>query len=435
MADSPPAVPDASATRPVDAAERIVLLDVLRGFALCGVFLSNTVTHFSGQSLLPRQGNAARPPLESALDTLFGVLVNGKFLTLFTFLFGLGFSIQLSRAEEHGVAIVPLYSRRLAALLLIGLVHLLCFWHGDILHLYAVLGFFLLAFRHRSDRTVLAWAAALLITVPLLVPAITRFGPLLTLGPEAAAALSRATRASDADLRAQTFAALSSGSFLDAQLASAHYLARTFWRPLLAVDAAAILGKFLLGLLAGRHALLHDVPRRRSWHRRLLGGGLVMGVLGTGAVAFIQHLRARGLVDPAVDPWMFTMAWLHEVGFLGLAAVYVAGLSLLFQHPAWQRGLSVLAPAGRMALTNYLTQTVLGLCLFNGYGLGLMGRLPASRLLGLALAVFTVQVALSHLWLARFHFGPAEWLWRSLTYGQPQPLRRQPADTPAPAAF
>jgi uncharacterized protein len=434
MADTPPPGPDTRATRPVDATERIVLLDVLRGFALCGVFLSNTVTLFSGQGFLPRHVHATDSALESTLDTLFGVLVNGKFLTLFTFLFGLGFSIQLTRTAERGVAIAPLYTRRLSALLLLGLVHLLCFWHGDILHLYAVLGFFLLAFRHRSDRTVLAWAAGLLIAVPLLVPALSRLGPLLTLGPEAAATLSRAARANDAELRAQTFTALSTGSFLEAQLASADYVARTFWRPLLAVNVAVILGKFLLGLLAGRHALLHDVLRRRAWHHRLLGWGLVLGGLGTGAVAGLQALRERGLVDPATDPWMFTMAWLHEVGFLGLAAVYVAGLALLYQRPAWRRVLAVLAPPGRMALTNYLAQTVLGLFLFNGYGLGLMGRLPTSRLLGLALAGFAVQVALSHLWLARFRFGPVEWLWRSLTYGQPQPLRRGPTPTPEPAA-
>ncbi|NMO17190.1 DUF418 domain-containing protein [Pyxidicoccus fallax] len=431
MADTPPPAPDAGAPRPVDAAERIVLLDVLRGFALCGVFVSNTVTQFSGQLFLPSQGNAANAPLESALDTLFGVLVNGKFLTLLTFLFGLGFSIQLSRTEERGAPIVPLYSRRLAVLLLFGLAHLLCFWHGDILHLYAVLGFCLLAFRRHSDRAVLAWCAGLLIAVPLLIPAFTRLGPLLALGPEAAAALSRATRASDAELREQTFAALTSGTFLHAQLASARYAVLTAWKPIAAVNAAVILGKFLLGMLAGRHRLLHDVPRRRSWLLKLLGGGGVLGALGTGAVTLILDLRARGLVDPVTAPWMFTMAWLHEVGFVGLAATYVTGLALLFQRPAWRRRLAVLAPVGRMALTTYLTQTVVSLLLFNGYGLGLMGRLPTSRLIGLALAVFAAQVALSHLWLARFHFGPVEWLWRSLTYG-PLPLRRRPA--PAPGA-
>ena len=434
MADTPLPEPSASPARPVKSSERLLLLDVLRGFALCGVFLSNTVTQFSGQVFVPRQAAPTDSPLEPVLDTVLGVLVNGKFLTLFTFLFGLGFSIQLSRATERGLPITPLYSRRLGVLLLIGLVHLLGFWHGDILHFYAVIGFLLLAFRHRSDRTVLTWAAALLLVVPLLVPVIARFGPLLVLGPEAATALSRAARASGAELRAQTFAALSTGTFLEAQLASASYALRTYWRPLLVVDVAVILGKFLLGLLAGRYALLHDVQRRRAWHHRLLGWGLVLGALGHGAIAGLQHLRALGLLDPAKDHGMLLMAWLHELGFLGLAAVYVAGLALLFQHPAWRRALSVLAPAGRMTLTNYLTQTVLGLCLFQGYGLGLMGRLPPSRLVALAAVILAAQVALSRAWLARFHFGPAEWLWRSLTYGLPQPLRRHPARVPEPAA-
>jgi uncharacterized protein len=109
--------------------------------------------------------------------------------------------------------------------------------------------------------------------------------------------------------------------------------------------------------------------------------------------------------------------------------VYVAAFALLFQRERWREVLGVLAPVGRMALTNYLMQSVVSLCLYDGWGLGLIGRLPPSRCVALTLAVFALQVLWSRAWLARFRFGPAEWLWRSLTYGRAQPMRLAPAPT------
>jgi uncharacterized protein len=107
-----------------------------------------------------------------------------------------------------------------------------------------------------------------------------------------------------------------------------------------------------------------------------------------------------------------------------MAAVYVSGITLLFQRDAWRRRLSVLAPVGRMALSNYLLQSVMGALIFYGYGLGLMGKLGSAAYLLAAVALFALQIVVSRLWLSRFCFGPAEWLTRSLTYGKAQPMRR-----------
>jgi uncharacterized protein len=124
----------------------------------------------------------------------------------------------------------------------------------------------------------------------------------------------------------------------------------------------------------------------------------------------------------------------RQLGELGIAAFYVSGFTLLFQRPTWQRLLSVLAPVGRMALTNYLSQTVISLLLFYGYGLGLIGTLGLKALLTIPLGIFVLQIGVSHLWLARFQFGPAEWVWRSLTYGKAQPMRRARAEAPSAIA-
>jgi uncharacterized protein len=426
---TPPASAPGAQARPVDVSERVVLLDVLRGFALCGVFVSNSFTWFSGRNLLPReQAQAlAAPALEAIVSSLYHFFVNQKFVTLFSFLFGLGFSIQLVRAEARGSPIVPLYSRRLLVLLGIGVAHLFGVWLGDVLSTYALVGFVLLLFRQRSDRTVLAWALVLLVAVPLVVPVLQRFGPILLHGAQAAAEEAKASEEHAAQMRARFLAGLSSGSFWTTQKENARYfllaslpqISRLLWM-------IGILGRFLLGLLAGRHLLMQEVERNLPWHRRLLVWGLVLGVLGNGTWVVVQRLRIAGLVDPAKDAWMVIMPAIQELGYLGLAAVYVAAFALLFQRERWRRVMQVLAPVGRMALTNYLLESVVSIGLYNGWGLGLVGRLPPSRCVALTLAVFALQVPFSHAWLSRFRFGPAEWLWRSLTYGRVQPMRLAP---------
>ncbi|WP_375758164.1 DUF418 domain-containing protein [Corallococcus exercitus] len=430
MSDS---VPSASSARPVDASERLPLLDVLRGFALWGVFVSNSFAWFSGRVLMPReQAQAlAAPPFEAAVAALYHFFVNQKFVTLFAFLFGLGFSIQLKRAEGRGASVVPVYSRRLLVLLGIGVVHLTVLWAGDVLSTYALLGFALLLFRDRSDRTLWMWVGLSVVVVPLVVPALLHFGPILLHGSQAAADAAKATEAMEAQTRGQLLLGLKSDSLWTTQAANAtflQYMLPTLKRLLWMIF---ILGRFLLGLLAGRHLLLQDVERHRAWHRKLLGWGLVLGVLGNGAGVVVQHLRLAGLLDPSKAHWMFTLSAIQELGYLGLAAFYVAAFALLFQKERWRRWMGVLAPVGRMALTNYLMQTVVSLCLYDGWGLGLVGKLPPSQCVALTMGVFALQIPFSRAWLSHFRFGPAEWLWRSLTYGQRQPMRLALKPSPA----
>ncbi|NMO13366.1 DUF418 domain-containing protein [Pyxidicoccus fallax] len=433
---TPPAPPSGAHARPVDVTERVLLVDVLRGFALCGVFVSNSFSWFSGRALLPREQIQAlsAPPLESVVTALYYFFVNQKFVVLFSFLFGLGFSIQLTRAEARGVPIVPLYSRRLLVLLGIGVTHMFGLWVGDVLASYALVGFALLLFLRSSNRTVLIWALVLIVGVPLLVSALQHFVPLLMSGAQAAAEAAKASEAQEAQARTLFLEGLSSGSFQLAQAANAQYamfvlpqFKRLLWM-------SVTLGRFLLGLLAGRYLLLQDVERHRASYRRMLVWGAVVGVLGNGAWGVAQRLRIAGVVDPAKDHWMFALPTLGELGLLGLAAVYVAAFALLLQREQWWwKVQEVLAPVGRMALTHYLLQTVVSLCIYDGWGLGLIGRMPPSRCVALTLILFALQVPLSQWWLARFRFGPAEWLWRSLTYGRAQPMRLAPRSTVEPS--
>jgi uncharacterized protein len=287
-----------------------------------------------------------------------------------------------------------------------------------------LLGFALLLFYKRSDRTLLLWAAALIFLGPLLWILAMRLPQLLG-SPGAAEAAKAASEHSQA-LKAQVLEAFSRGSWLDTvRTGAAYYFGDLF--KMLSIFLPVIVGRFLLGLWAGRRRLFHDAPQHLPFFRRLFGWSLVAGVLASGVGVLVGQLFSRKIINPETLPWLpFALAPVRHLAELGMATAYVSGITLLFQRDAWKRRLAVLAPVGRMALTNYLLESVLGVLLFYGYGLGLMGKLGSAAQLALALGLFALQILFSHLWLARFRFGPAEWLWRSLTYGKAQPMRRSP---------
>ncbi|HYO69094.1 MAG TPA: DUF418 domain-containing protein [Archangium sp.] len=430
---SAPPAPQAEA-RPIDASERLALLDVLRGFALCGVFVSNVFMWFSGRAYMTRPqieaAMASATWVDQALVYTMGVLVNGKFITIFSFLFGLGFSVQMMRAEARGAAITPLYMRRLVMMFLIGCVHLFGLWLGDILTTYATIGFALLLFRERSDKTLLIWAAVLIFLSPMVVGGLMNFLPsLLSGGAESGPDAAKAAMERSNQLRADTMKAFSSGTYVEMLRANTRHFFGQFVQGLVPF-LFAILGRFLLGLMAGRRRLFHDAPQHLAFFRKLLRWSLGLAVAGSVIVIAVQTMMRQKMFEMP-PPVMMLLSVVRQFNEVGLAAVYVAGLVLLFQREAWQRRLMVLAPVGRMALTNYLSQTVISLFIYYGIGLGLMGKISPGATVALSLVIFAVQVVLSHWWLSRFRFGPAEWVWRSLTYGKAQPMRQHVATASA----
>ncbi len=421
--------------RPVDANERLELLDALRGFALLGVFVSNVMMWFSGRVFRPpaaaEAADAAAPLLDTVTQYAYEILVSGKFITLFSFLFGLGFAVQLGRAEARGASIVPLYSRRLIVLFGMGLMHLFLLWYGDILASYAVMGFGLLLLKRRSARTLLIIAAALCFIWPIIQIVIIRLPRIMADTPEAGAALMKAARERSIANQAELLAVITQGSWLNVVVQNARFYLADFLT-MIAVSSPSTLGRFVLGLWAGQQGLFHDVSRHSRFFRRLLGWGLVAGVVGSSAGLTVHLLLRFKVYTPETLPLWFpyVLAPMRNLGQLGFAAAYVACITLLFQRPVWQRLLAILAPAGRMALTNYLSQTLISLLVFYGFGLGQVGKHGPFACVIFCLGIFSVQVLWSHLWLARFRFGPVEWAWRSLTYGKAQPLRRSTSDSP-----
>jgi uncharacterized protein len=414
---------------PVETQEWVALLDVLRGFALFGVFYSNLNLWFSGRVFLPpeRAKVLMSSNANGVAGYLFSFFVFGKFITIFSFLFGLGFAIQLGRADARGASIVPVYLRRLLAMMLIGAAHLFLLWYGDILHVYALAGLSLLLVRRRGDRALILSGLALSLLVPLLASAAVRFVPLLMGSAEEAEVAAKAATSRFDAVRATSLAGLESRSYLTAMRASfAYYLVQFFPLADLAPTLAAVAGKFFLGLVAGRRLLVQESAKHLRLFRLLLAAGLVAGVLGNGTMTLLRYLFLHDIINRTAT-WIFAIPLVRELGYLGLATVYVAGLCLLFQRPRGRRALLALAPVGRMALTNYLAQSAVSIFIFYGFGLGLIGTLGPLPCFGITALVFGAQMIASRLWLSRFRFGPAEWAWRTMTYGKAQPLRAEAA--------
>ena len=407
---------------PLHASERIDLLDAMRGFALLGILLANMAV-FSGWAFLSPEQQA---DLAGATHARIGVflhyfLLDGKFYTVFSLLFGIGFAVQLERMSARRPDAARIYRRRLFGLLVIGLVHLIFLWVGDILTLYALVGFTLLLVRFWPTRT-LAWTAVLLILLP--VPAYALFWlagwPSPGTGMEALAVRYFAWIATDDALSfIETMRQPGWASYKDWVLGSWPFRIPNVldsWR------IPKVMGLFFLGACIGRRLMAGKLLDDSRLLKRVVVIGFAVGApanllfasLG-GIDPYSAQLSGTGLVATTA----------YALGVVPMGLAYAAGLALMWQRGA--RWLRVFAPAGRMALTHYLTHSIVMGLVFLGYGLGLAGQMAPWQFWLLSIVTVVVQILLSRFWLARFRFGPAEWLWRWATYGQRAPMRIAPA--------
>ena len=400
-----PDVPPPAAT-PVAPSERILLLDTLRGFAVFGILVVNML-FFSG----PFEW-ILHPPWTAPADRVAGFVItaffSGKFYSIFSILFGIGFAIQMQRGDARGGG-TPDYLRRLAILFAIGVAHAAFLWYGDILHLYAVLGVALLVFR-RARIDAMVPVAIIAVAIP---PGLAALGALASsFAPE------RAVRAAAEMFRtAEALRNYATGTWgeLTRQRVADWLMLDSF----AVFFAPSVFAMMLLGLIAAKAGILGDIERRRTVFRRALLIAAIPGVAGNLLVASTRHLvdvNAPSLASVGV-----TAA--QAIAVPSLALVYISAIALAVDSGRASRFVALLAPVGRMALTNYLLQSVIATLVFYSYGLGLFGRVGPAATSALAVAIFAMQIAISAWWMKRFRFGPAEWLWRSLTYGRMQLMR------------
>ncbi len=404
---------------PTAARERIVLLDVLRGFAVFGMF---TVTMTAG---LP-WGRAffREQPLDIADNTvmiLIDLLTNGKFATIFSFLFGVGFFLQLERARGRGVPFLATYLRRLVALFSIATLAIVAGLDAHILIMYSAYGLVLLLFSRRSARFLLV-AAIVCVVIEVVTLRIEAVSDLISTEQPERIELVDDRSIPEALAENERDRVYREGSFKEIASYHASSLLEDMvtWKAYL--GDAALLGLMLLGCYVCRRGALQDSAVRLKMARSALPWLLSIGVAG---VVIFVGLHPRTNADSELLKLIGELAfWPFGAPVLGLG--YVAIITLVMEKDACRRVLLPFAAVGRLALTNYLFQAFVVAAFTYQWGLGLYGEMGPFWGLMAVFAIFPLMIIASSWWIARFQFGPIEWLWRTLTYGQIQSFRWAP---------
>jgi len=394
--------------------ERVQVLDVLRGFALLGILLINAMSILAVKGSTPAFSvdiSSAERFLQDAI--LF--FVESKFFTLFSLLFGIGFAIQIQSAERQGTGFLPRISRRMLGLFLFGLLHILLFWDGDILVIYAITGSLLILFRNLSGKAIRRWVIALL-AIPSTLTFIAWVGSLVArTSPSGASNLATVDKTLEAEFaNTQATQQLLQSSFVEAIAIRVETYLELL--PLLLSRIPTVLAMFLIGLYLGRSKFITNLPENvetlkkvRLWCLSI--GFVVMALILAGTKFFPTLTALIGIIE---DQYLA-----GPILCLG----YAAALTLAFLKNPNRRIFGAFALVGRMALTNYISQSVVLTFLSYGWGLGLALQLGGYQVLGICIALFIGQVFFSRMWLTRFSFGPLEWVWRCITYWKVLPLR------------
>jgi uncharacterized protein len=411
---------------PVQAKEREVFMDVLRGFAILGIFIANLG---SGFSWYDEQAHATGPFLVPGWDHrmmfLHHMFIEGKFYSIFSLLFGWGIALQVKRGMAAGLDAVPMIRRRLLFMLLLGAGHLLI-WTGDIVFFYALLGFILIPLRKFSNKTLLI-TGGILILSPVLLYGLKMSFPDLNYPArklfETGNWVDRHLNPRFNDIKSQEeFMALVKNSnwwdVLKGNIAGFFY---RYGYLFFVSRVPKVLGMFLIGYVVGRSDFYKNILQYKKLLYWVIGIGVVIGLPANYLLAHYMSVFSADYFNLKTKGLYQTIA--YAIGVVPLALTYVAVFMLCFRAKTGKKFLSVLAPVGKMAFSNYVMQSLIGNFVFLGAGLGYMGQVGPVYFTLFGIAVFGIQVILSKVWLHYFNYGPVEWVWRSATYRKWQPFR------------
>jgi uncharacterized protein len=390
-----------SSPAPISASERIQEIDIIRGFALFGVLWLNLVAQ--SHTLAPDGvfDDLATAPLDAVIAPIARLFVSWKAMTLFSLLFGYGFAMMMSRLAARKVNADAIFLRRTAILFAFGIIHIWLIWIGDILHVYALMGFLLYLSRRWSDRRLLIVGLFLALFSQSLLEAVLQYRydepfPWWSIFDEGAR---------------RRFEVFQGSSYI----AYVRELWRASWEEMWGTPdyisyCTVTLGRFMLGAWIFRKGWIQRSQELRPlfvrWAKILVGAGLLL------SLANMRLYEVNESLAYAIDPLP------HLVLALGYGAVVVS----ICKNQSVRRALGGVAAVGRTALSNYLLQSVMYVFVLYGFGFGLLDHLGATLCLVLAVVTFSLQVMLSSWWVRRYRFGPMEWIWRSLTYGQKQAM-------------
>lgn len=397
-----------SSLKPVNVKGRIEHIDVIRGIAVLGILFVN-MAHFSYPDLYLSMMDADNfitanwGKLDKLVKVLLNIFVQMKFIFIFSFLFGFGMILMMFRADEKGQKFAPLYLRRLAVLFLFGVIHSFLLWDGDILMDYALLGFILFLFR--KCRPKVFFISAILLYLLFSVPTILY--ELSSVGESEQLAKWQVEMMDESEQNAkQALAVYSEGTFTEIATQRVHdriyYMSingMVSLNPIIYFFAnIPYFSMFLLGAYFAKRKILHHPKKYNKLLKKLMFISVIIG-LPSNILFGIFHYD------------LFIL-----IGAPFLAVFYIVTIVFLFNSPVGKKLLKPLKAVGRMALTNYILQSVIATTIFYNYGFGLYGKIGPFVGLIFTISIVIFQIVFSNYWFKKFQFGPLEWLWRKMTY-------------------
>ncbi|MFZ3589146.1 DUF418 domain-containing protein [Bacillus sp. DJP31] len=387
---------------PISEKERIHSIDVIRGFAILGIFLVNMSSFHS--PAMYEGSNLKLTTLDTWVTNFIDIFAQASFYTLFSFLFGFGMVIFLDRAKERGQSYKTLFIRRLLILFLFGITHAFLIWHGDILVTYSLIGFILLLFYGARAKVLLTTGLSILLVPAILLSALaimtSFFMPDQEIVPR------------DEALVAESIQNYKYGSFLEitTQRMNDYFYVNNLENALFLI--VSILPLFLLGAYVAKQKWFSEVKTHKKAIRTMWLISLLIGIPSK----LLPYFTSKNFG---------TEYFQGSIGGPALALFYATSIVLLMDTQIWKRILKPFSFVGKLSLTNYLLQSIICTTLFYSYGFGFYGEVSHVQGLLLTIGIFFIQVFGSYLWLKNFQYGPMEWLWRSLTYGKVQTFKRR----------
>lgn len=403
----------ASFPYPTPKIDRIVTLDVLRGFALFGILYAHMIFWYAAGPL-PEETYQQYKDIGSGIAIgTYMIFIISKFFALFSFLFGLSFYIQIQGLIKRHEPVIARFGWRLTILGAIGLLHH-AFWRADILSIYVPLGFLLLFFRNLSNKILIIMGAILVLNIP------TKIAELISIALRDQLALIDFDQKNAA---AEFYTIVSNGSFIEMVKHNIYAMVDKYVYQINSGRLVITFGFFLLGMLAGRMQWFENVSAYSDQFHKTLKKSIwvaAIAILLGATVAIAALLLKIDLGKVPLGGWLIGL--IVEFFNVSLTLIYITGISLMMLKPKWEVRLTPLAAVGKMALTSYLMQTVIGVFLFFNIGFGLFTKTSPAMNVLLCFAIFGAQIFFCRWWLTQFHYGPIEWLWRSATDFKWQPF-------------
>lgn len=394
---------------------RITIVDALRGFALAGIVICHVVENYIGSVPTAEFNDAVHQGLiDDIVDGFIGFFLRGKFIALFSFLFGLSFFIQMDNAQTKGKRFGTRFLWRLILLFAIGFVHSL-FYRGDILTVYAILGIFLIPFYNVSNKWLLGIAA-------LLFMGLARFLLFASIGGEGV--FTNFDNNPESPKVLAYYDTLKNGTLLDvfATNATQGHIDKAEFQYGVFGRGYFTFAFFLVGLFVGRSGFFKRYKEEPKLMKKILVYSLIALVVSFG-------IMAGGFISMGTN--FNLQSWNAMIGLTGMdmsnaamTIIYIVLFAMWFKKSKGEKLLLKFAPYGRMALTNYVLQSIIFTFVFFGWGFGLIGELRQVYTFLLALLFIALQMLVSKWWMQYFKYGPLEWLWRSLTFFKIFPFRK-----------